>query len=126
MSELRSNAEEEDLQIEYEEKCNEVVELHQELRAAQLEAQRLRLRLQAAGIKSTVVFGARNPTMTPSRFERKSDERLMVTPAPGKDEKVEKKARSDAKDSEDMEMHALPQRDEVNLSSPVACTRSAM
>lgn len=42
---------EEELQLDYEEKCNEVVELRAELRAAKIESQQLRLRLQAAVAK---------------------------------------------------------------------------
>lgn len=39
----------EELQLDYEEQCDEVVDLQHELRAARMEAQQLRLRLQAAG-----------------------------------------------------------------------------
>jgi len=39
---------EEEMQLDYEDKCNEVVELQSELRAAKMESQQLRLRLQAA------------------------------------------------------------------------------
>lgn len=45
----------ENLQIDYDEKCDELAEVRAELKAARIEVQQLRLRLQAAGVKNTSV-----------------------------------------------------------------------
>lgn len=48
----------EELQLDYEERCSEVAELRAELRVAHIEAQKLRLRLQAAGARNTSLVPA--------------------------------------------------------------------
>lgn len=50
--ELESDVDEETLQIDYDEICDEVVELQNELKAAKIEAQQLKMRLKAAAAQS--------------------------------------------------------------------------
>jgi hypothetical protein len=71
MSEMGLDAEDEELQLEYEEACNEVVDLERELRAAKLQAQQLRLRLQAVGVKAKDITGAQNVPVVMPEVERK-------------------------------------------------------
>lgn len=68
---------EEELQLDYEDKCNEVVELQHELRIARLEAQQLRLRLQAAAKKngSNQAQMAAMPAVGPSAGESAEEQR---------------------------------------------------
>lgn len=70
-----SSIDEEELQIDYEEQCDEVVELQNELRAAKLEAQQLRLRLQAARNRgSAQADTAAMPAVGPSAEEQRAAE----------------------------------------------------
>jgi len=58
-----SDVDEETLQLDYDEKCDEVVELKNELKAAKIEAAQLRLRLKAAAAKNPA--GAAAATVAP-------------------------------------------------------------
>lgn len=62
---------EEELKLCYEEACNEAVELAQQLRAAKLEAEQLRIRLKASGLDKAPVTGvlAQSSVPTPPSVE---------------------------------------------------------
>jgi len=74
--EEESSCDEEELQLELDEKCNDIVELEAELRASKIEVQQLQLRLRAAMSKSGSArpAAACMPSASPSTLDHKVTE----------------------------------------------------